>query len=112
MTTANIANINTKIGTFTISDNGNNGTILLQNGEKIWEFPKTAWWNIDELTQKISEYKEAIVSKIQKIKKKETISNDPVQLLNKAKEALQGKEKGFYDCRIKQCLNRLNKPEN
>lgn len=107
------ATINTEMGSFQVKDNGNNGAIIYRNGEKIWEFPKTAWWNIDALTEKIKEYKEAIENKLlQILKNKKTISNDPVELLNKAKEALQGKEKGFYDCRIKQCLNRLNKVEN
>lgn len=107
------ATINTEMGSFQVKDNGNNGTILYRNGEKIWEFPKTAWWNVDGLNEKLREYKGAIGNKLlQILKNKETISNDPVELLNKAKEALQGKEKGFYECRIKQCLNRLNKVEN
>lgn len=55
-----MAYINTTLGTFEIIDNQHNGTILLKYGQKVNEFYKTPWWNLDELLLQIEKSQEEI----------------------------------------------------
>lgn len=47
--------ITTKYGLFGVTDNGNNGTILSVNGNKVCEFPTISWWDKDKLEKALEE---------------------------------------------------------
>ena len=47
--------ITTKYGHFGVTDNGNNGTILSMNGNKVCEFPTISWWDKDKLEKALEE---------------------------------------------------------
>lgn len=47
--------ITTKYGHFGVTDNGNNGTIVSVNGNKVCEFPTISWWDKDKLEKALEE---------------------------------------------------------
>lgn len=47
--------ITTKYGVFEVTDNGNNGTILSVNGNKVYEFPTISWWDKDCIEKALEE---------------------------------------------------------
>jgi hypothetical protein len=47
--------ITTKYGHFGVTDNGNNGTILSLNGNKVCEFPTISWWDKDNIEKALEE---------------------------------------------------------
>lgn len=47
--------ITTKYGHFGVTDNGNNGTILSLNGNRVCEFPAISWWDKDKLEKALEE---------------------------------------------------------
>lgn len=48
--------ITTKYGHFGVTDNGNNGTIVSVNNNKVCEFPTISWWDKDKLVKALEEY--------------------------------------------------------
>lgn len=47
--------ITTKYGHFGVTDNGNNGTIVSVNNNKVCEFPTISWWDKDKLVKALEE---------------------------------------------------------
>ena len=45
----------TKYGFFEVTDNGNNGSILSVNGNKVCEFPTISWWDKDNIEKALEE---------------------------------------------------------
>ena len=103
--------INTKLGTFNVSDNGKNGAIISIAGIKIAEFPKVSWWNVDSLENAIEQNAEVITQRIAErvnnTKAVEITKDNALQTLEKLIEVLGNEEKGFYSSRLKQCINKL-----
>lgn len=70
-----MAYINTTLGTFEITDNQHNGTVLLKYGQKVNEFYKTPWWNLDELLLQIEKSQEEIKENLKLISSPYSIIN-------------------------------------
>ena len=102
--------ITTKYGTFNVSNNGKNGTIISIGDVKIMEFSNVSWWDRDSLENAIASDNEEIEKRI-----KERINNcninitkeNALQVLQQLYDVLGNEEKGFYSSRLKQCMNKL-----
>ena len=102
--------ITTKYGTFNVSNNGKNGTIISIGDVKIMEFSNVSWWDWDSLENTIASDHEEIEKRI-----KERINNcninitkeNALQVLQQLYDVLGNEEKGFYSSRLKQCMNKL-----
>ena len=102
--------ITTKYGTFNVTDNGKNGTIISVKNVKIAEFSNVSWWNWDSLENAIEQNIEIIEKRIEECfnKKNVTITKDnALQVLEQLAQVLGNEEKGFYSSRLKQCINKL-----
>ena len=112
--------ITTKYGTFNVTDNGKNGTIIcignvkiadLPNTSlyvKIAEFPKVSWWDFDALEKAIGENIDLIEKRIEEHMNTRKVTRDnALQVLEQLAQVLGNEEKGFYSSRLKQCMNRL-----
>ncbi len=97
----------TKIGSFNIEDNGNNGTIITINETKIAEFPKISWWNKDNLINAIEKNEETIKDRIQKRCHNNINRENAIDIMERLIEILGNENKGFYSSRLKQCINKL-----
>ena len=74
--------ITTKYGTFNVTDNGKNGTIISVKNVKIAEFSNVSWWNWDSLENAIEQNIEIIEKRIEECfnKKNVTITKDNLKL--------------------------------
>ena len=86
--------ITTKYGTFNVTDNGKNGTIICIGNVKIAEFPNVSWWDFDSLEKTIGENIELIEKRIE-----ERVNGTNV-IITKS-NALQVLEQ------LTQCMNKL-----
>lgn len=102
--------ITTKCGTFNVTDNGKNGTIISIGNVRIAEFPKVSWWNWDSLENAIEQNIDLIEKRIEERvnRTNATITKDnALQVLEQLAQVLGNEEKGFYSSRLKQCMNKL-----
>ena len=102
--------ITTKYGTFNVTDNGKNGTIICIGNVEIAEFTKVSWWDFDLLEKAIGENIGLIEKRIEeRVNRTDvTITKDnALQVLEQLVQVLGNEEKGFYSSRLKQCMNRL-----
>ena len=100
--------ITTKYGTFNVTDNGKNGTIICIGNVKIAEFPKVSWWDFDALEKAIGENIDLIEKRIEEHMNTPKVTKDnALQVLEQLAQVLGNEEKGFYSSRLKQCMNRL-----
>ena len=105
----NMATISTKVGTFEVSDNGNNGSVISIVGVKIAEFPSVSCWNKDSIENAIEQSEGLIKKRIRERigKEKEITKENAVEVLEKLISVLGNENKGFYSSRLKQCINKL-----
>ena len=102
--------ITTKYGTFNVTDNGKNGTIICIGNVKIAEFPKVSWWDFDSLEKAIGENIDLIEKRIEECVNRTDVAitkDNALQVLEQLAQVLGNEEKGFYSSRLKQCMNRL-----
>jgi hypothetical protein len=112
--------IATKYGTFNVTDNGKNGTIIcignvkiadLPNTSlyvKIAEFPNVSWWDLDSLEKAIEENIDLIEKRIEEcVNTPKVTRNNAAEVLEQLISVLGNEEKGFYSSRLKQCINKL-----
>jgi hypothetical protein len=114
--------ITTKYGTFNVTDNGKNGTIIcigdvkiadLPNTSlyvKIAEFPKVSWWDWDSLEKAIGENIGLIEKRIEERVNRTDVAitkDNALQVLEQLAQVLGNEQKGFYSSRLKQCMNKL-----
>ena len=100
--------ITTKYGTFNVTDNGKNGTIICIGNVMIAEFPKVSWWDFDALEKAIGENIDLIEKRIEEHMNTPKVTKDnALQVLEQLAQVLGNEEKGFYSSRLKQCMNRL-----
>lgn len=102
--------ITTKYGTFNVTDNGKNGTIICIGNVKIAEFPKVSWWDFDSLEKAIGENIDLIEKRIEERVNRTDVAitkDNALQVLEQLAQVLGNEQKGFYSSRLKQCMNRL-----
>ena len=102
--------ITTKYGTFNVTDNGKNGTIICIGNVKIAEFPKVSWWDFDALEKAIGENIDLIEKRIEECVNRTDVAitkDNALQVLEQLAQVLGNEQKGFYSSRLKQCMNRL-----
>ena len=100
--------ITTKYGTFNVTDNGKNGTIICIGNVKIADLPKVSWWDFDALEKAIGENIDLIEKRIEEHMNTHKVTRDnALQVLEQLAQVLGNEEKGFYSSRLKQCMNRL-----
>ena len=102
--------ITTKYGTFNVTDNGRNGSIISVGNIRIAEFPKVSWWNWDALETSIEKNIELIEKRIEERVNKRNVTitkENAQQVLEQLMQVLANEEKGFYSSRLKQCINKL-----
>ena len=102
--------ITTKYGTFNVTDNGKNGSIISMGNVKIVEFPKVAWWNVDLVEKAIERNIEVIEKRIAERVGNKSINitkENALQVLEQLAQVLGNEEKGFYSSRLKQCINKM-----
>ena len=107
--------ITTKYGTFNVTDNGKNGTIICIGNVKIAEFPTVSWWDFDSLEKAIGENIDLIERRIEERVNGTNVSitkNNALQVLEQLTQVLGNEEKGFYSSRLKQCINKLKSEHN
>ena len=107
--------ITTKYGTFNVTDNGKNGTIICIGNVKIAEFPTVSWWDFDSLEKAIGENIDLIERRIEERVNGTNVSitkNNALQVLEQLTQVLGNEEKGFYASRLKQCINKLKSEHN
>ena len=100
--------ITTKYGTFNVTDNGKNGTIICIGNVKIAEFPKVSWWDLDSLEKTIEENIDLIEKRIEECMNIPKVTRDnAAEVLKQLISVLGNEQKGFYSSRLKQCINKL-----
>ena len=102
--------IATKYGTFNVTDNGNNGSIVCIGDVKIAEFPNVSWWNADLLEKVIGQNINVIEKRIEERVNKTSViitKDNALQVLEQLTQVLGNEQKGFYSSRLKQCINKL-----
>lgn len=104
-----IYTIVTKYGTFNIANtfNGNGSAVMSDKGGVLLTFPKTPWWDLDNLQRKIGENIDILNARL-KESSLEVSRKNAAEVLQRLVGVLGGEEKGFYASRLKQCLNKLN----
>lgn len=107
--------ITTKYGTFNVTDNGKNGTIICIGNVKIAEFPNVSWWDFDSLEKTIGENIELIEKRIEERVNGTNViitKSNALQVLEQLTQVLGNEQKGFYSSRLKQCINKLKSEHN
>jgi hypothetical protein len=102
--------IATKYGTFNVTDNGKNGTIICIGNVKIAEFTKVSWWDWDSLEKAIGENIGLIEKRIEERVNRTDVAitkDNALQVLEQLAQVLGNEQKGFYSSRLKQCMNKL-----
>lgn len=101
--------INTKYGTFGVTDNGKGGTILSYNGHKICGFEKIAWWNKDAIENAIKANRKEIKERILKVKSSgvKVTEQNIVEVLEDARTLLGDRNNGYFSRRLTEILEHL-----
>jgi hypothetical protein len=102
--------ITTKYGTFNVTDNGKNGTIICIGNVEIAEFTKVSWWDWDSLEKAIGENIGLIEKRIEERVNRTDVAitkDNALQVLEQLAQVLGNEQKGFYSSRLKQCMNKL-----
>ncbi len=98
----------TNLGTFTIQDNGNGGSVILMGNAKICEFPKVAWWNLDAIEKGLDEHRDLILKRIEeRVEEPKVTRENALAVIDKLSEVLGNEEKGFYASRLRQIRNKM-----